>query len=272
MNRTRFPWYLLVGLALGLMAGMVGSLAIAPLRYVQTSPAALNSEDKDFYRGLIALSYLADGDLGRASARLALLKDSNPVDALAAQSQRVFAQGGSIDEAQALSLLAVSLHQKNQNNPTVSVGTPLAITENVPPTVDITQAATFTPLPTFTPRPTPTITPTQGAPFALVSREQVCDPNILPALIQVEVYDAGGVPIFGVPITVTWDGCTNTFYTGLFPQMNEGYADFQMNADVVYTLQAGVGGERVPNLQSPQCTKPDGSTYWGGWKLIFKQP
>lgn len=272
MNRPRFPWYLLVGLALGLIAGMVGSLVIAPLRYVQTSPAALNLEDKDVYRGLIALSYLADGDLGRASARLALLKDPSPVDALAAQSQRSYAQGGSIDEAQALSLLAVSLHQKNQNNPAVSLGTPLAITEIVPPTVEVTRAATFTPLPTFTPRPIPTLTPTQGAPFALVSRDQVCDPNILPALLQVEVYDAGGVPIFGVPITVTWDGGTNTFYTGLFPQMNEGYADFQMTADVVYTLQAGLGGEQVGNLQTPQCTKPDNSTYWGGWKLSFKQP
>ncbi len=272
MNRPRFPWYLLVGLALGLISGIIGSLAIAPLRYVQTSPAALNSGDKDIYRGLIALSYLADGDLGRASARLALLKDSNVVDALAAQSQRVYAQGGSIDEAQALSLLAVSLYQKSHNNPTTSVGTPLATTEVIPPTQEVTRAATFTPLPTFTPRPAPTITPTLGAPFALTSREQVCDPNILPALLQVEVYDKSGTPIFGVPITVTWDGGTNTFYTGLFPQMNEGYADFQMTVDVVYTLQAGVGGEKVSGLQSPQCTKADNTTYWGGWKLSFKQP
>lgn len=272
MNRPRFPWYLLVGLALGLVAGMVGSLAIAPLRYVQTSPAALRAEEKDFYRGLIALSYLADGDLGRASARLALLKDSNPVDELAAQSQRVYAQGGAIDEAQALSFLAVSLHQNNPNNPTVIVGTPLVSTEDSQPTLEVTRAATFTPLPTFTPRPSPTITPTQGAPFALVSREQICDPNLLPALIQVEVYDAAGTPIFGVPLTVTWDGDSNTFYTGLFPQINEGYADFQMTPDIVYTLQAGEGGEQVGNLQAPQCSNPDGSTYWGGWKLSFKQP
>jgi hypothetical protein len=272
VNHPRFPWYLLVGLALGLIGGMVASLAIAPLRYVQTSPAALNPEDKDIYRGLVALSYLADGDIGRASARLALLKDSSPVDALAAQSQRVYSQSGSIDEAQALSLLAVSLYKGGQNNPTISVGTPMPITEIIVPTQELTRAATFTPLPTFTPRPSPTVTPTQGAPFALISREQVCDPNILPALLQVEVYDKSDTPIFGVPITVTWDGGTNTFYTGLFPQMNEGYADFQMTVDVVYTLQAGVGGEQVSGLQSPQCTKADTSTYWGGWKLSFKQP
>jgi hypothetical protein len=272
VNRPHFPWYLLVGLALGLMGGMVASLAIAPLRYIQTSPVALNADDRDVYRGLIALSYLADGDIGRASARLALLKDSSPVDALAAQSQRVYAQGGSIDEAQALSLLAVSLYQGTQNSPTVSVGTPMPITEANEPTQQLTRAATFTPLPTFTPRPSPTITPTQGTPFALTSREQVCDPNIIPALLQVEVYDKSNTPVFGVPLTVTWDGGTNTFYTGLFPQMNEGYADFQMTVDVVYTLQAGVGGEQVSGLQAPQCTKADNTTYWGGWKLSFTQP
>jgi hypothetical protein len=94
----------------------------------------------------------------------------------------------------------------------------------------------------------------------------------MPALIQVEVYDASGTPVFGVPITVTWNGGSNTFYTGLFPLINDGYADFQMTPDIVYTLQAGVGGEIVTNLQAPQCTKTDGTAYWGGWKLAFKQP
>lgn len=100
----------------------------------------------------------------------------------------------------------------------------------------------------------------------------VCDPNIPPLLLQVEVYDKAGTPIFGTPLTATWDGGTNTFYTGLYPQMDEGYADFEMTVDVVYTLQAGIGGEQVGGIQAPQCTRPDGSTYWGGWKLTFKQP
>lgn len=272
MNRPSFPWYLLAGLGIGLIAGIIVSLLIAPLRYTQSNPAALAAGGKDIYRGLIALAYLSDGDLGRASARLALLQDSNLVDALAAQSQRVYAAGGSVEEAQAFSLLAVSLYQKNHGSPTPAAGTPMTVMPTAQPTREITRAATFTPLPTFTPRPSPTVTPTQGAPFALVSRIQVCNPDIPNALLQVEVYDAANTPVFGVPLTATWDGGSNTFFTGLFPNINDGYADFEMTPDVSYTLQAGEGGEQVSGIQAPLCTKADGSNYWGGWMLAFKQP
>jgi len=146
-----------------------------------------------------------------------------------------------------------------------------AITANVPHHGGH-PAATFTPLPTFTPRPTPLSPPRLALrlPWSPASRFAI-QTSCLP-LLQVEIYDKSNVPIFGTPITVTWDGGTNTFYTGLFPQINEGYADFQMTPDMVYVLQAGLGGQQVGNLQAPQCIKPDGSTYWGGWKLSFKQP
>jgi hypothetical protein len=272
-ERPRFPWFLFAGLALGLVAGLVVSMLIAPTHYTQTSPAALSAAAKEDYRALISLAYLSDGDLGRATSRLMLLGDTNVVDELAAQSQRVYARGGSTDEAQALSLLAVSLYQLGHSATQQVLGTPVLGTPiQLPTELNVTRAPTFTPLPTFTPRPSPTVTPTQGAPFALAAREQTCDPDIMPALIQVEVYDAANTPVWGVPLTVTWNGGSNTFHTGLFPLINDGYADFQMSPDVVYTLQAGINGEQVGNLQAPQCTKPDGTTYWGGWKLSFKQP
>jgi hypothetical protein len=45
-----------------------------------------------------------------------------------------------------------------------------------------------------------------------------------------------------------------------------------MNTDIIYTLQAGEDGEQTSNLQAPQCTNTDGSIYWGGWQITYKQP
>jgi len=95
---SAFPLVPAGRLALGLIAGscLAGDRSSAVMS--RTNPAALSSRIRMPIRGLIALAYLADGDVGRAAARLALLKESSSVEALAAQSQRVYAEGGSIDE------------------------------------------------------------------------------------------------------------------------------------------------------------------------------
>ncbi len=261
----RFPWYLVVGLVVGIVTGIVISLLIAPVRYVDTAPSSLNASAKDDYRSLIALAYLADGDLGRATSRLGLLRDLNVIEALSAQSQKVYTLGGASDEAQGLSLLAVSLYQ-------LASGT---LVPTVAPTINplVTPAApTLTPLATFTPRPAATFTPTIGAPYVVLDRKQVCDPALPPGLLEVVVIDAAGNPKPGVTLTVTWQGGQDHFVTGLFPETSPGYADFQMNTDVIYTLQAGEDGEQTSNLQAPQCTNTNGSTYWGGWQITYKQP
>lgn len=127
MREKRGHWYLLTGILLGFLAGLAIAWIILPVEYVDTSPASLKSDYKDYYRILIATSYAASGDLVRAKARLELLGDENPLQTLTEQAQRTLAQGNAPDEARALSLLAVALGQ-------TPIGQPGSIQPTQPPT------------------------------------------------------------------------------------------------------------------------------------------
>lgn len=109
MNERRGPWYLLTGLFIGLLAGLVYTWLVNPVRFVDTSPDLLRAEFKDQYRSMVALAYHTNGDLGRASSRLAQLKDAEPITELEAQAGRIRAQGGSELVASALAELAAAL-------------------------------------------------------------------------------------------------------------------------------------------------------------------
>ena len=113
--QKKSPWYLLTGLILGLILGLVYAWVINPVIYETSSPANLGDPDKDFYRSTIAQVYAATGNLERASIRLSVLEDPDPVYALGAQAQRVLAAGHEA-EARALALLASGL-QSSQPQP-----------------------------------------------------------------------------------------------------------------------------------------------------------
>jgi hypothetical protein len=122
----RRPWYLLTGLILGLLLGLVHSLWIDPAIYGNMTPAQLAEGDREAYRLLIAETYAATGNLDRAERRLALLEDADPVYTLGAQAQRALAAGISA-EARALALLASAL-QKAEGQP----AEPLIPTQTLP--------------------------------------------------------------------------------------------------------------------------------------------
>jgi hypothetical protein len=268
-----FPWYLVTGLILGVVFGLVYSMWIAPVTYYDTVPKSLNSDSKEQLRNWIALAYQADSDLNRAESRLIQLGDNDPISALGLQAQRVQASGTSPVEAQALAILSSALFQKAQAGPQVPTPSPIPSTENGTPQSSTPAARpTLTPLMTFTPRPTATMVPTQGAPFVLQDRQQVCNEYKMPALLMVEIKDASGKPVPNVTITVTWNSGQDQFVTGLYDEIDKGYADFQMSADIQYMVQAGEGGEVASGIQTPECTSSTGSSYWGGWLITFVQP
>ncbi len=115
MNEKRGSWYLITGLVIGLIIGLVVSVWIAPEKFSYSAPQSLSDDYKSEYRSLIALSYIADMDLGRARARLTFLQDVNPGAAFSAQAQRVLASGGDVMEANALSILGQVLTKKENN-------------------------------------------------------------------------------------------------------------------------------------------------------------
>lgn len=108
----RGNWYLLTGVVLGIMLGILFAWVISPVEYVDTAPESLTNEFKDQYRVLIASAYVANGDLVRAKARLELLDEADIYLVVAEQAQQMLAEGGSVEEAQALGRLALSLGQE----------------------------------------------------------------------------------------------------------------------------------------------------------------
>lgn len=280
MRRVFGDW--LLPLIAGLALGLVYAWIVSPSRVVDSVPAALRADFKDDYRAAIAAAYASTGDLPRAQARLALIGDPDPVQALSAQAQQMLGAGEPFETVQQVAQLASAL-QGNLPTPTAPVVTASAseTITNAPP--DVTGAETTaasapqntrTPLVinTATPRPTHTATATLGAPFALVEQASLCEAALPEGLLQITVLDARRRQLPGVEIIVTWEGGEEHFFTGLKPDLGNGYADFQMTAGVVYALQLAAGGSPVTDLSAPLCSGEGNAAFLGGIALTFQQP
>jgi hypothetical protein len=305
MREERGNWYLLTGFAIGIILGLVFAWVVypwfAPQEYNDNSPASLQSEFKDQYRSMIALAYVATGNLPRAEARLALLGDSDIVRALAEQAQQTLAEGESTSEAQALGLLAVALGQDepgstlspiSSESPTNdqssnsaqdavpdpgSTEQPPSASENSetgpsPTASDQTPQVTRTTNSTVTPLPTRTPTATPGSPFVLQENTFVCETTISGPLIQVIAENTNGRALSGQEIVVSWQEGEDRFFSGLKPELGQGYADFLMIPGVVYQVRMSAGGQTVPDITPAECETQGGRRYWGSWLLVFSRP
>ena len=287
--------YLILALLAGFGLGLAYAWLLAPVTYVDAHPALLRADFKDQYRIAIAASYAANKDLPRAQARLSLLGDIDPVSELSALAQRMLAEGESFEKARPLAQLATDLQRGSVSEPFTSTPYPTFNTPDVPlpttvvetnqpnepieeatplspPTVFFEQTP-LTPLAqvTVTARPTFTPTPGPGAPFILTSQETVCDPGMA-KVMQFNLLNSRRDPISGAEIVVTWDQGEDRFFTGLKPELGDGYADFLMEADTVYNIRIVTGGAFVPDVSAPTCTDANGASYPGGILLTFQQP
>lgn len=286
MNDRRGPWYLLTGLVLGGLAGLLFAWLVQPVRYTNTTPASLSSEYKAKYRSLIAAAYLTNNDLVRAKARLALLRDPDIYRSVAEQAQLSMAQGNSPEEARALGILAMALNQSLNEASQPVHPTKILIDASQTPAGSLPISSTpqlaenafslSTPEPisaTLTAEPQTYLpTSTIGAPFTLKSRQLVCSEDFGAPLIQIIALDAAGQPAPGIEIIITWEGGENHFFTGLKPELGMGYADYTMTPDVTYTLKLAQGGQPVSDLAATRCDKPGNPQQWGVWRLEFVQP
>lgn len=285
----RLPWDLILAFLLGLGGGLLYAWVIASPEIVLT-PELLRAEDKDAYREVIAAAYAANSDLERARARLSLLGDADPSQALAAQAQRMLAAGYPFELVQQLVRLASDVQKRPLNTENLPPATPLAVlftplspspTPSVSPTEppeapdspppSLTEEAfTIPTLPAFTPRPAMTPVPTVGGFFRMINYETRCDAALPEGLLQVLVNDERGRPLAGVPILLVWDGGQELFYTGLKPEMGDGYADAQLQPQLTYNLQVG-GGEPLSHLGIPACP-PESGIHYGSVLLTFNRP
>jgi len=288
----RLPWDIFLALLAGLGLGLVYSWIISPTRVIDTEPAVLRADFKDQYRSVIAAAYAATGNLPRAQARLALLRDADPVEALNAQAQRMLARGEQVERADQVAALAALMSDENNINapipsPTLELVSqietaPTVTVTSLPPSSDVPTEPTEIPEiievePTSTvsvptPRPTATVIPTLGAPFALTGQESICDSNLPDGLLQVLVISPNRRQLAGVEIVITWDSGKEQFFTGLKPELGNGYADYIMTPDVAYAVQLARGSDVAVGITAPTCQTPAGEAFFGGIKLTFQQP
>ncbi|MGC1375976.1 MAG: hypothetical protein WA821_07135 [Anaerolineales bacterium] len=304
MNERRGHWYLLTGAVIGAVLGLLIAWVVFPVPYVAASPASLRADFKDEYRYMIAASYAASGNLGRARARLVLLEDKDSVKALGDQYQRMTANNTAPDVLRSVADLSQAIQADTAPqatafpqatatalpplpSPTLAdeatspeVSTPATATlqvdtETPAPGLTSTLQVTSTLLPTFAftlaPRPTHTSTFTPGPPFTLVQSTKICEPG-QPGLLQITLVDSNGQPVAGVELVITWAGGEEHFFTGLKPELGNGYADFVMSPNVEYALSLSNGSTRVTGLSAPaSCAAADKGSY-NGIHLEFKQP
>ena len=197
----------------------------------------------------------------------------------------MLASGQSMEQADQVAALASALEQgvalqvsstpvPQIANTVMITATPLPDPSEVPPEVTETvqpvetQATVNVP----TPRPTQTAVPTLGAPFTLTGQESVCDPNLPDGLLQVIVFDSRRRQLAGAKIMITWDGGEDEFFTGLKPELGNGYADFIMDPTTTYTVQLGAGSDIASGLTTSTCQTAEGENFLGGVKLTFQQP
>lgn len=289
----RVPWDIGLALLAGLGLGLVYAWGISPPRVVDAQPVSLRADFKDEYRSGIAAAYAATGNLPRARARLALLSDPNPIEALNAQAQRMLASGaggqqvGRADQVAALALAlddehanapvstpVIEVTQSNEDTPTDVPSEPAAsdvptLGTETPEIVEIQPTATIG---APTPRPTRTFIPTPGAPFTLTGQETICDSNLPDGLLQVLVFSSRRRQLAGVEIVITWDGGKEQFFTGLKPELGNGYADYILKPDITYTVQLARGSDVALGIVAPTCQTASGENFFGGIKLTFQQP
>jgi hypothetical protein len=287
MRIKRFPWEWLIAIAVGFGLGLAYAWIFSPVQYVDADPHLLRDDFKDRYRSAIAAAYASTADLERARARLALLGDPDPSQALSAQAQRMLAAEESHESIQQVALLASALQgQVANSSPTVISSVPTntselsvqpvspgtSIAETPGPTTTGEPTATPIPLQTATPRPSRTPTPTLGAPYQLVGQDTVCEAELAEGLLQVVVTNAARQQIPGAEIIIAWNGGEEHIFTGLKPELGHGYADFLMTPDVTYSVRMADGGTPATQVSAPTCTATGGGSFFGGQRLTFQQP
>ena len=290
----RFPWDILFALLAGLGLGLAYAWAISPLGVIDAAPTTLRTDFKDQFRSAIAASFAATGNLPRTEARLQLLGDSDAVEALNSQAQRMIASG-EFTQADQLAALAMALENENvlavlpTNTPDDGIepdpsNTVSPSPEDLPVDVTETPEAMDTPIAETqavetqpvvinpTQRPTQTPVPTLGTPFALIAQDTVCDTTLPEGLLQVIVFNSSRRQVTGAKIIIAWENGEDQFFTGLKPEVGNGYADFAMSPNVTYTLRLAAGSDIADGLIAPTCQTPSGEPFLGGIKLTFQQP
>jgi hypothetical protein len=257
-----------IALVIGAAIGLAYAWLIDPVTFSESSPAQVMKSYREAWLIMSAEAFVQDGDWERTQARVNALRDANLAQTLADLFDR-YQAGGPNATARALARLADRL---NARTPAMQVYLAAIVTPTpqIIPTVEATATPrpTATSIPTATPEPLPTLMPTTTPvpAYQVLDRVAECTRGRQPPQIRVIVQDMVGQSVPGKEVWITWEGGADRFVTGLKPEIDPGYGDFDMQPDQSYN----VGVDRptsviVSGLRADSC-ETDGRT---SWRLIL---
>jgi len=256
----------LIALVIGGAIGLAYAWLIEPVTFSESSPAQVMKSYREAWLIMAAEAYAQDGDWERTQARVNALRDANLSRTIADVFDRYQADGPN-PTARALARLAdrLNVHTPAMQVYLVAIVAPTPATVS---TIEITssprpidaQRATPTATPEPLPSPTPTSTPIPD--YQVIDRAAECTPGTQPPQIRVIVQDVFGQSVRGKEVWITWEGGADRFVTGLKPEIDPGYGDFDMQPDQSYNV--GVDKPTsviVSGLRADAC-ETDGRISW----------
>lgn len=266
------------GLVLGLVGALYYAWIIDPIVLVDASPARFSPEYKAEYILMVSQNLAANGDLEAAQQRLSALGEANVAQTVANLLEQFVRERrpsahitttANLAQKLGIETQAVALFAPTPSGGALPLPTPTATPEPAEPTATPPRtkpAPSPTLIPTTIPTATPKPSPTPQPNYRLLNQQRVCEEEAAPRL-EVITLDALLVPLAGVEVLVTWEGGSDHFVTGFKPEEDEGYGDFTMTTDTIYSVQLADGSPEIGDLQVETCEATDLS---GGWRLTFQ--
>ncbi len=279
-------WGLVIGLGLGIAAGLTYAWVVDPVVEYDNEPWQLRPVDQQHYMAAIALAFEGDSDLDRAIQRLLSLQYQNPnVDIFQQMADAAcrLASSSYVDNSSGMQAVRAMMTFYQLQGRKGCADT-LIPANNVEPTaVVVIEAATQTLPPPATKTPTPVslieaspttplvIVPTSPPQrdFVLANVSTFCDSEIS-GVIEVFVQDYGNVGLPGMAVRVRWDTGESTFYTGLKPERGPAYADFQMEEGKGYIIDMpGRADPSRDQLVAVPCQTDTGQDAIISYRAVF---
>lgn len=222
-------------IAIGTGLGLAYAWLISPVKFTDASPAQTITEYRRVWLIMSAEAYAQDGNWARTQERIASLLDPNVPQTITQLFDQYNAQGPN-PVAHALALLGDRYNVRTAAM-LVYLTTPIVTPPAPVPT------PTPAPRPNISPTPTPTLEPIVTTPtptlipiYQVINSTSVCQPPSIKPQIQVTIQDANGLGVPGKDVWIIWDAGADRFVTGLKPEIDPGYGDFDMSIDQTYSV------------------------------------
>lgn len=287
--RSYISWTVIIlGVILGILAGVNFAWNIQPIEEVDTSPRQLRDDAKTQYAVAILLDYGYNNNLGETVQRLSDLNlaGNDPIQAVADVACQL-ASTGYVNSSSGIRAVQIMMqfYQGQGRAGCADELIPLNILEGssvvqiTVPTATPQLISTKTPTPIGTPVSVASATPQAStlvpnintANFEVIDVRTFCDSE-LSGIIEARVWEGNNDPYPGQAVRVRWNGGESIFFTGLKSERGLDFADFQMEAGVEYTIDMpGLSDPYPTPLSAGNCDLGNGNSAITSYRVWFRE-